>query len=276
MRPTLTPLAVPRLAAPLWSSARRPPGRCSLGRVRLAEGDAADAERLCSEAARLWNEVGAPYEAAVARMGLAEALRAGARQDQADLELAAARAVLDRIEAAQTAQPAAGVEGRDGLDELAAADLNVFRREGDYWSLVFEGRTVRVRDLKGMRYLARLLADPGREFHVLDLVAAETGRDGQIESAGDSACRTRHSVMRARCSTREPRTRTAAAWPRSKTTSSRRAPSGTPSEPRRQTPNATSSFENSRARLASVVAIDEPHPRPSVPGSELPARSARG
>jgi hypothetical protein len=35
-----------------------------------------------------------------------------------------------------------------------------------------------VRDLKGMHYLARLLADPGREFHVLDLVAAGTGRDG--------------------------------------------------------------------------------------------------
>ena len=55
-------------------------------------------------------------------------------------------------------------------------DLNVFRREGDYWSVVFAGRSVRVRDLKGMRYLARLLADPGREFHVLDLVAAELGQ----------------------------------------------------------------------------------------------------
>jgi hypothetical protein len=33
-----------------------------------------------------------------------------------------------------------------------------------------------------MRYLARLLADPGREFHVLDLVAAESGRVGQAES----------------------------------------------------------------------------------------------
>ena len=87
------------------------------GRVRLAEGDAADGERLCSEAARLWNEVGAPYEAAIARMGLAEALRAGGRQDQADLELEAARAVLDRIEAAQTADPAARVEGRDALDD---------------------------------------------------------------------------------------------------------------------------------------------------------------
>ena len=53
--------------------------------------------------------------------------------------------------------------------------MNSFRREGDYWSIVFEERTVRVRDLKGMRYLARLLAHPGREFHVLDLVAAEHG-----------------------------------------------------------------------------------------------------
>jgi hypothetical protein len=152
------------------------------GRVRLAEDDAADGERLCSEAVRLWNEVGAPYEAAVARMGLAEALRAGGRQDQADLELEAARAVLDRIEATQTATPAARVEGRDALDEEPAADLSMFRREGDYWSVVFEGRTVRVRDLKGMRYLARLLAHPGREFHVLDLVAAETGRVSQAES----------------------------------------------------------------------------------------------
>jgi hypothetical protein len=155
------------------------------GRVRLAEGNAADGERLCSEAARLWNEVGAPYEAAIARVGLAEALRAGGRQDQADLELEAARAVLDRIEAAQTTDPAAHVEDRDALADQPAADLNMFRREGDYWSVVFEGRTVRMRDLKGMRYLARLLAHPGRDFHVLDLVAAETG--GQSHAAlGDA------------------------------------------------------------------------------------------
>ena len=56
------------------------------------------------------------------------------------------------------------------------ADEHVFRREGDYWSVAFEGQTVRLRDLKGVRYLARLLADPGREFHVLDLVAGERGR----------------------------------------------------------------------------------------------------
>jgi hypothetical protein len=89
------------------------------------------------------------------------------------LELEAARTVLDRIEAEWTA---------DDAGPPAATDLTVFRREGDYWSVVFDGRTVRVRDLKGVRYLARLLADPGREFHVLDLVAAESGRVAAAES----------------------------------------------------------------------------------------------
>lgn len=36
--------------------------------------------------------------------------------------------------------------------------------------------TVLLRDLKGLRYVARLLAEPGREFHVLDLVSVEAAR----------------------------------------------------------------------------------------------------
>jgi hypothetical protein len=59
--------------------------------------------------------------------------------------------------------------------EAAAPEVarNVFRREGEYWTVVFDGAVVRLRDAKGLRHLARLLADPGREFHALDLEAAE-------------------------------------------------------------------------------------------------------
>jgi hypothetical protein len=152
------------------------------GRVRLAEGDAADAEQLFSDAARLWDDVGAPYEAAVARVGLADALRAGGSEARAVLELQAARTVLDRIEATSSAGAAAPAERHDRVEERRA-DRNIFHREGEYWSVVFEGRTVRVRDVKGMRYLARMLASPGRELHVLDLVAAETANVAQVESA---------------------------------------------------------------------------------------------
>ena len=85
-------------------------------------------------------------------------------------------------QAAPSMAPPAHVEHHDALDEQPAASVNVFRREGDYWSVIFDGQTVHVRDLKGMRYLARLLADPGREYHVLDLVAAETGSAAQADS----------------------------------------------------------------------------------------------
>jgi tetratricopeptide (TPR) repeat protein len=153
------------------------------GRVRLADGDAAGAERSFSEAVRLWNEVGAPYEAALARMGLAEAHRASGSEHRAVLEHHAARTILEGIEAAPTVAPPAHVEHYDALDEQPATSFNVFRLEGDYWSVIFEGHTVRVRDLKGMRYLARLLADPGREYHVLDLVAAETGSRALVDSS---------------------------------------------------------------------------------------------
>lgn len=44
-----------------------------------------------------------------------------------------------------------------------------FRREGETWAIRF-GRTFRLRDSKGLRYLKVLLAEPGREFHALDLV----------------------------------------------------------------------------------------------------------
>ena len=70
------------------------------GRVLLADGDAAGAEQSVSEAVRLWNEVGAPYEAALARITLAEAHAASGSEHRAVLERQAARTILDGIEAA--------------------------------------------------------------------------------------------------------------------------------------------------------------------------------
>ena len=44
-----------------------------------------------------------------------------------------------------------------------------FLREGEVWAITFDGTTIRLRDTKGLRYLARLLAEPGREIAALDL-----------------------------------------------------------------------------------------------------------
>ena len=153
------------------------------GKVRLADGDAAGAEQSLSEAVRLWNEVGAPYEGALARLTLAEAHSASGNEHRAALERQAASTILDGIAAAPSVAPPVHVEHHDARDEQPVASVNVFRREGDYWSVIFDGHTVHVRDTKGMRHLARLLADPGREYHVLDLVAAETNRGAQVNSS---------------------------------------------------------------------------------------------
>ncbi len=50
-----------------------------------------------------------------------------------------------------------------------------FRREGEYWSIAFEGDAFRLRDSKGLRHLSVLLAAPGREIHALELVSAVEG-----------------------------------------------------------------------------------------------------
>jgi tetratricopeptide (TPR) repeat protein len=171
-----------RVAARFASKALAASATLARGRVWLVAGEAARAERSLSEAVRLWNEVGAPYEAARARMNLADAHAASGSDHRALLERQAARSILDGIRAAPEL-PAPDVAHRDAPDAQPAASLNVFRREGDYWTVTFEAQTVRVRDLKGMRYLARLLADPGREFHVLDLVAAETGGGAPVDSS---------------------------------------------------------------------------------------------
>jgi hypothetical protein len=52
-----------------------------------------------------------------------------------------------------------------------AIEGNALVRDGQDWVAAFGGTTVRLRDAKGLAYLARLLAAPGREFHVGDLAA---------------------------------------------------------------------------------------------------------
>ena len=126
------------------------------GRVRLAVGDLAGARHAFETAVQLWSLVGAPHETALARTGLAKA-HAGGELD-----------VRPKLDAPPSPVIAPKVYGQ--------RNPNALRREGDYWSLSFEDHTVALRDLKGLHYLARLLAHPGREFHVLDLVAGGVTR----------------------------------------------------------------------------------------------------
>ena len=79
-----------------------------------------------------------------------------------------------------------------------------------------------VRDLKGLHYLARLLADPGREFHVLDLVATGIDPAASIAVTTDPELTPSDWGIRVRCSTPAPRAPTAAGSWRSRKTSTTR------------------------------------------------------
>jgi tetratricopeptide (TPR) repeat protein len=61
---------------------------------------------------------------------------------------------------------------------------NTFRKEGEYWTIAYEGKVFRLKAAKGLRYIAYLLRHPGREFHVADLVAATEQQ--QAEPTGET------------------------------------------------------------------------------------------
>ncbi len=60
------------------------------------------------------------------------------------------------------------------MGKLLGAAPDVLRREGEYWTIAFGGATCRLKDSKGLGYIATLLASPGREIHVLELAAEGT------------------------------------------------------------------------------------------------------
>ena len=53
---------------------------------------------------------------------------------------------------------------------------NTFRKDGDFWTVTHGGKTFRLRNLKGLEYIAYLLAHPGVRIHACDLVAMVEGR----------------------------------------------------------------------------------------------------
>ena len=97
---------------------------------------------------------------------LSEALETARDIGMAGLE-AKATAVLERLAGAPS--------GAGEAAEAPASTSGEFRREGEYWSVVYQADSFRLKDSKGLRYLAQLLSHPGDEFYALDLVASERG-----------------------------------------------------------------------------------------------------
>jgi class 3 adenylate cyclase len=145
------------------------------GRVLLAENDERASVRELQTALRLWREVGSAYEIARTRDALSRALRASGDDDDADLELRAAREEFERLGAKPDL---AGVEAElREIEEHRASRLQV-------------RMTFLFTDIVGSTKLAEALGNQAWErllrWHD-EMLRAEVARQGGriVHSTGD-------------------------------------------------------------------------------------------
>jgi hypothetical protein len=122
---------------------------CALGRVLARRGRRGDGDR-------------------------ARALLDGAEREA---EALAMPHLGERIAAARGEVPRTAVPGASRAPSRSAPGL---AREGDVWAVTFGERTVRVKGSRGLELLARLVAEPGREFRALEL-AGGAGPEGPLD-----------------------------------------------------------------------------------------------
>jgi tetratricopeptide (TPR) repeat protein len=67
-----------------------------------------------------------------------------------------------------------------------ASTRSLFRREGDYWTIGFGDDVVRLKDAKGLRYIAHLLRHPRVEIHAAELAGIARDGDSSHRPLGDA------------------------------------------------------------------------------------------
>jgi len=178
------------------------------------EGAVARLLALLEERLHRWDEAFAHFEVTIAgarRLNVGphlarthyeygRALQAHGSLERAHEQFEAAHAIATELElpgllsliaARRVSTPDANVSAPSGMTAPAphAAPVPVtMQREGDTWALApATGAPFRLKDSLGLQYLARLLAEPGREFHVLELMGTgRAGPDDQRADGGDA------------------------------------------------------------------------------------------
>ena len=69
---------------------------------------------------------------------------------------------------------------------LTTGEESLFLRQNDYWVIRYHGHAALLESTRGLRYLAVLLRDPGREFHVRELLAGpiDASNPGAVAANG--------------------------------------------------------------------------------------------
>jgi pimeloyl-ACP methyl ester carboxylesterase len=156
-----------------------------------ARGSWRESEAQFIKAAETFRRYGMVWQEAQTFQRWGHALRAGA-------DRSAAIEKLDRAIEIHRRHDASRVDGFEcdvprtngGTPQPPASPGAVFRREGDYWTVSWQGNVVRLKDAKGLHYIAHLLADPGRQILACELAATRTAsgtRCPSIDQCGTAA-----------------------------------------------------------------------------------------
>jgi tetratricopeptide (TPR) repeat protein len=148
--------------------------------LAAAEGRHSDADARFATSAGVFNRLSLVWEEADVLHRWGRALASTGEGNRAIEKLDAATEIYRRHGAGQRwIDHVAADRGRISASmrnvprDTAVPDVTrgVFRREGDYWTISYRDRLLRLKDMKGLHYIAHLLAHPGEQFHVHDLVA---------------------------------------------------------------------------------------------------------
>jgi tetratricopeptide (TPR) repeat protein len=160
-----------------------------LGMLAAMMGHWSDAERHFADARDDHERVGAPCLVADTKRNHGEMLLAYAGaggRERAEQLLGEAAATYRALGADAQADRVDAMLGDASVPETAEAARgeNVFRAEGKLWLLRYDGMSAHMRDAKGLRDVAALLAVPGRGVHVTELAAVTAGEPTLREGAG--------------------------------------------------------------------------------------------
>jgi tetratricopeptide (TPR) repeat protein len=170
-----------------------------LGWLASTLGRRADAERHFEGALSLASAAGARPERARILAAYGSMVATGGDVERARPMLAEASALAVNLGLSRLAASIPPIGRPAGSARAPDEDVGVRRGrarltltpEGDTWLLALGDASLRLKDVLGVRYVARLVADPEREIHALDLAGAgddETGGDaGEVLDANARA-----------------------------------------------------------------------------------------
>jgi tetratricopeptide (TPR) repeat protein len=174
--------------------------------LAAAQGKFKGADTHFEKATEIFRRYQVPFEEADALYYWGRTLHGSGDHARANEKLDAAIAIynrcgagerwIDRIEAARApTSPILPLPSESTEQSTLARIEAVFRREGDYWTVEYDGKTSRLKDAKGFHYLAHLLAHPGEEIRALDLVALIGGAPAEpVETANATDVARSHTV----------------------------------------------------------------------------------